>query len=85
MVVKSINCWASGTYNVEVNSNNPHEAGLLKLDITKVATELNWKPVFNAQEAIERTINWYKNYYNGINVIKLMQSDIDYYQSKNNE
>jgi CDP-glucose 4,6-dehydratase len=85
MVVKSINCWASGTYNLEVNSNNPHEAGLLKLDITKATTELNWKPVFNAQEAIETTINWYKNYYNGINVIKLMQSDIEYYQSKNNE
>ena len=69
-----------------ITDNIPfNEAGLLKLDISKVINELNWKPVFNAQIAVERTINWYKNYYNGINVIKLMQSDIDYYQSKNNE
>ena len=85
MVVKSINCWASGTYNVEVNSNNPHEAGLLKLDITKATTELNWKPVLNAQTAVELTINWYKNFYNNTSVTELMESDIKYYQSKINE
>ena len=85
MVVKSINCWASGTYNVEVNSNNPHEAGLLKLDITKAITDLNWKPVLNAQTAVELTINWYKNYYNNTTATELMESDIKYYQSKINE
>jgi CDP-glucose 4,6-dehydratase len=85
MVVNSINCWASGTYNVEVNSNNPHEAGLLKLDITKATSELNWKPVFNAQTAVELTINWYKNFYNNTSVTELMESDIKYYQSKINE
>jgi CDP-glucose 4,6-dehydratase len=85
MVVKSINCWSSGTYNVEVNSNNPHEAGLLKLDISKATSELNWKPVLNAQSAVELTINWYKNYYNNITAKELMESDIEYYQSKINE
>jgi CDP-glucose 4,6-dehydratase len=85
MVEKSIKCWTSGTYNVEVNSNNPHEAGLLKLDITKAITELNWKPVLNAQSAVEITINWYKNYYKNITATELMESDIKYYQSKINE
>ncbi len=85
MVVKSIKCWASGTYNVEVNFNNPHEAGLLKLDITKATTELNWKPILDAQTAVELTINWYKNYYNNITAKELMESDIKYYQSKINE
>ncbi len=85
MVVKSINYWESGTYNVEVNSNNPHEAGLLKLDISRVTRELNWKPVLNAQTAIELTINWYKNYYKHISANELMESDIKYYQSKINE
>lgn len=85
MVVKAINYWGSGTYKVEVNSNNPHEAGLLKLDITKATTELNWKPVLNAQTAVELTINWYKNYYNNTKATELMESDIKYYQSKINE
>jgi CDP-glucose 4,6-dehydratase len=80
MVVKSINCWASGTYNVEVNSNNPHEAGLLKLDITKATTELNWKPVLNAQTAVELTINWYKNYYNNFSFICYICGVSKYYE-----
>jgi CDP-glucose 4,6-dehydratase len=57
----------------------------LKLDISKALNELNWKPVFNASVAIERTINWYKCYYSGINANELMKLDIEYYQSKNNE
>ena len=85
MVVKSIKCWETGTYNVEVNNNDPHEAGLLKLDISKATKDLNWKPVLNAQSAIELTINWYKNYYKNISAYELMESDIKYYQSKINE
>ena len=85
MVVKSINCWASGTYNIEVNSDNPHEAGLLKLDISKAIKDLNWKPVLDAQTAVKLTINWYKNFYNNTTATELMESDIEYYQSKNNE
>ena len=85
MVIKSISCWGEGSYKTIVNFNNPHEAGLLKLDISKALNQLNWKPVFNAQTAIERTINWYKNYYNGINAIELMKLDIEYYQNIKNE
>jgi CDP-glucose 4,6-dehydratase len=85
MVVKSIKCWASGTYNIEVNNHNPHEAGLLKLDISKATLELNWKPVLDAQTAVERTINWYKNFYNNTTATELMESDIKYYQNIINE
>lgn len=85
MVIRSIKSWGAGTYNVEVNSNNPHEAGLLKLDITKATKELNWKPVLNANNAVELTINWYKNYYNNTTATELMESDIKYYQSKMND
>jgi CDP-glucose 4,6-dehydratase len=84
MVKKSIENWGSGSYQTLADSNSPHEAGLLKLDISKALNELNWKPVFNAQTAIERTINWYKNYYYGVSASELMNLDIEYYQSKNN-
>ena len=85
MVKRSINNWGAGSYKAVVDSNNPHEAGLLKLDISKALKELNWKPLFNAQTAVEKTINWYKCYYNGISANELMKLDIEYYQSKNNE
>ncbi len=85
MVVRSINSWESGAYKKELNSNNPHEAGLLKLDISKAVNELNWMPKLNAQTAVERTINWYKNYYKNIPAAQLMDLDIEYYQSNINE
>ena len=85
MVNKSIENWGSGSYQPLIDTNSPHEAGLLKLDISKALNDLNWKPVFNAQTAVERTISWYKSYYNGIDAIELMQADIEYYKSKNYE
>ncbi len=85
MVVKFIKNWGAGRYNVELNSNNPHEAGLLKLDINKALNDLNWKPILNAQAAVELTINWYKKYYKKITATELMEFDIEYYKSKINE
>ena len=54
------------------------------LDISKVMNELNWKPILSAEEAIERTINWYKSYYNGVSATYLIKADIEYYNEKRN-
>ncbi len=40
-----------------------HEAGLLFLDNTKAITKLGWKPVWDTTEAVQKTISWYKEYY----------------------
>ncbi|GAB3709116.1 CDP-glucose 4,6-dehydratase [Spirosoma flavus] len=45
------------------SAQNPHEAHVLKLDCTKAHQSLNWYPVWSTSEAIERTINWYRTYY----------------------
>jgi CDP-glucose 4,6-dehydratase len=38
----------------------PHEAGLLKLDISKAEQVLDWMPRLNSRQAIEWTMNWYR-------------------------
>lgn len=81
MVEKSIEYWGGGKYSIDQNSNNPHEAGLLKLDISRALSELNWKPLFNAEIAIKRTISWYKGYYEGVSAKELVQNDIEFYLS----
>lgn len=40
-----------------------HEAGLLILDNSKAITKLGWKPVWNTAETVQKTIEWYKAYY----------------------
>lgn len=56
----AIKAWGSGAWKNTGNNNQPHEAGLLKLDIGKAESMLDWHPKLNATEAIEWTFNWYK-------------------------
>ncbi len=62
LVELAISIWESGNYEIPLLYNQPHEAGLLKLDISKTISELNWKPKFNSRKAIEMTLDWYKSY-----------------------
>nr|WP_294943022.1 CDP-glucose 4,6-dehydratase [uncultured Mucilaginibacter sp.] len=63
MVDLAIKSWGSGSYFTNIDTSQPHEAGLLKLDISKAKAELKWNPIFNAYKAVEYTIDWYKNFY----------------------
>ncbi|MEO6976983.1 MAG: CDP-glucose 4,6-dehydratase, partial [Mucilaginibacter sp.] len=63
MVELSISVWGRGEYEVPQLLDQPHEAGLLKLDINKAMVCLGWAPKLNAKKAVEYTINWYKNFF----------------------
>lgn len=62
---KIIHNWGTGTWEStsQNEKNNMHEANFLKLDIAKSVTRLEWKPVYSINETIQKTIEWYKNYY----------------------
>ena len=60
VVEKAIAIWGSGSWKDVSDKNQPHEAGLLKLDITKALKALEWKPKLSAEEAIKWTVEWYK-------------------------
>ncbi len=60
VVEQALKVWGSGNYSTPVLENQPHEAGLLKLDIHKTISRLGWKPKFHSKDAIEQTMNWYK-------------------------
>lgn len=64
MTQLAVKIWGSGEFVFPQLTNQPHEAGLLSLDITKAQNVLGWKPRLNAQEALEYTLAWYKAYYN---------------------
>ncbi len=42
-------------------TNQPNEAGILKLDIHKAINRLGWKPKWNTTQAIHQTLQWYKS------------------------
>ncbi len=41
-----------------------HEAGLLMLNIEKAEKVLGWIPTYTANQAISKTVEWYKHFYN---------------------
>ncbi|WP_448105291.1 CDP-glucose 4,6-dehydratase [Pedobacter panaciterrae] len=65
MLGLAIKNWGNGSYVVEKQSESqPHEAGLLKLDISKAIDELGWKPKLDATKAVAITMSWYLEFAN---------------------
>ncbi len=69
--------WPDLVYKVENPFEQPHEAGMLKLDCSKARTELNWKPVWNGSIALEKTVQWYRSFYESKEIKTL--EDINHY------
>jgi len=64
LVQQAIEEWGRGSYNVEQQEGQLHEANLLRLDCSKAVSELKWTPRWNAAQAIQTTIKWYKKVVN---------------------
>ncbi len=54
--------WGSGTWEQVSETQAPHEAQLLKLDIDKAATRLGWTPTWEHPRAIQETVAWYRKF-----------------------
>ena len=72
---KIIKNYGKGSLKDISNPNEVHEAQLLALDVTKAKFRLNWKPKWNIDKTIEKTVEWYKRY-NNEDVYKLCVEQI---------
>lgn len=64
LVQIALRIWGKGSYlDLSNQRQTPHEAQLLRLDCSKAVQQLDWKPRWNAQEAIEQTMHWYQAVY----------------------
>jgi CDP-glucose 4,6-dehydratase len=57
--------WGHGEVVSAAASGQPHEAGLLKLDVSKAAAELGWRGSWDVATAVARTVEWYKAHLEG--------------------
>jgi CDP-glucose 4,6-dehydratase len=63
------------------NGDHPHEANYLKLDISKAKSQLDWKPVWNLDQALEKIVDWHKAWLEGSNMRTLCEQQITAHQS----
>lgn len=64
VVQKVIEYYGKGEVVIH-KKDNLHEAGLLMLNIDKAKNVLGWHPSYNADLAIEKTVEWYRHFYEG--------------------
>ena len=60
LVEIAISTWGSGSWLENSAPGAPHEAGLLKLDISLAAKDLCWTPRLNARLAVQWALEWYR-------------------------
>ena len=69
-----------GEWSISPEKETLHEAGLLHLQSDKSAAMLKWKSIWGFETTIRKTINWYKEVYEGKNPFKKCMEDIIEYQ-----
>ncbi len=69
--------WNKISCRADENTEQVHEAARLLLDCRKAQKQLRWRPVWNTERAVRRTVRWYREFYENGNLITL--SDLESY------
>ena len=59
------NEWGGGVSSSVDASDGPHEANILKLDVSKARAQLGWRPAWTLEKTLAATVNWYRAYLSG--------------------
>lgn len=86
IAAKVVQLFGKGHVKVcETDNEYVHEAKLLLLNIEKAEKELGWRPVYSANEAVEKTVEWYKKFYNNEKMYDFTMKQIEEYSTKLHE
>ncbi|MBR4514929.1 MAG: CDP-glucose 4,6-dehydratase [Lachnospiraceae bacterium] len=64
---------------INKNEGGPHEAGYLRLDCSKLKATFGWKPKWDINNAVGKSVEWYYAFDEGADVIKLTEKQISEY------
>lgn len=68
--------WGNGLKWINQSDGGPHEANFLKLDCSKLKRVFGWRPTWNVETAVEKTVEWSRVYFAGGNVPEVMDKQI---------
>lgn len=71
--------WRGADWQID-KGEHPHEAGYLKLDISKVRSRLQWNPALRLEDALDLVTDWAVQYKNGADARELTLKQIEHYQ-----
>ena len=78
---KMVNNWGKDASWELDKENNPHEAGFLKLDCSKAAAELKWRPKWELDHTLSLIINWHQKWLSDYSVKEQCLLEIESFQN----
>lgn len=76
--------WGEGLHWVSRYDGGPHEANFLKLDCSRLKSVFGWKPRWNLETAVEKTVEWTKCWQAGEDVRRCMDGQILQFLNREN-
>jgi CDP-glucose 4,6-dehydratase len=74
-----VRTWGPGAVWRRDAGEHRHEAGYLKLDSSKARRELGWRPAWDFDETVERTVSWYRAEQDGAPMAEFTRAQIQSY------
>ena len=75
--------WGENAEWINVAEENaPHEANFLKLDCSKARETFGWQPVWDVDSAIRETVDWYKSWNKGKDMMEYTKGQIGSFWDK---
>jgi CDP-glucose 4,6-dehydratase len=82
---KMISKWPNSSWKLDASSN-PHEAGFLKLDISKAKSQLGWQPAWELSRTLDKIIAWHRSWLSQEDMQTVSLAEIEeYMRDMNNE
>lgn len=80
-----VTSWPGASWQID-EVTHPHEAGYLKLDVSKAKARLNWQPTWHLESALEKIVKWHQAWLNQEDMQAFCLKEInDYMKDMNNE
>jgi CDP-glucose 4,6-dehydratase len=76
IVDKLSSLWEGSSWAVDDDFQHPHEAGLLKLDISKASDLLGWTPKWSLEETLSKIVEWQRLWCSGADMRKVCIGEI---------
>lgn len=71
--------WGNGAAWENLYAGGPHEANFLKLDCSRMKNTFGWKPRWRVKDAVEKSVEWYRAWTEGMDMIPITDRQIEKY------
>jgi CDP-glucose 4,6-dehydratase len=75
---KMVSKWPNASWQLD-NSDSPHEAGYLKLDVSKAKSRLNWQPTWQLEQTLTKIIDWHQAWLNNEDMQQACLNEVNIY------